>query len=171
MSFYIVQDDLSWPTKDSLAITYKGMYFMGRRREYVGSLTMSYDTLYKIRRAQYEIRTKGFTNVSQNSLVTALGQYAGVLSLAFMLPTPVTLAAGVIAGITGAANERATIIKVCQNGEDYLQQLIYYMDDHKQYDQIKVDVPFLEFIDEKFRIVSGSGILTGVHTKNGWILP
>ncbi|CAM3299339.1 hypothetical protein FITA111629_15235 [Filibacter tadaridae] len=142
---------------------------MGRRREYISNLTMSRDTLYRVRRAQYEIRMQGFTNVSEGKLITALGAYSTVLSLAFMLPTPVTLAAGVISAISGAGNERATIIAVCKNGEDYLQELLYFLDDHPQYDSIRADLPFLEFIDEKFRIVHGKGVLTAVHAKNGWI--
>ncbi len=143
---------------------------MGRRTEYIGNLTLSRDNLYKIKRAQYEIRMQGFTYVDEGKLVSGLNAFATVLSFAFMLPTPVTLAAGVISAMGNIGNDRALVIEVCRNGEDYLQQLEYFFDDNPQYDLIRVDLPFLKFVDEGFRIVQGNGMVTAVHTDGGWIL-
>lgn len=42
-------------------------------------------------------------------IIRLLGAFSSGLSLFCKMPTPVTLAADVIGGITGAANERATI--------------------------------------------------------------
>ncbi|WP_256439072.1 hypothetical protein [Sediminibacillus dalangtanensis] len=42
---------------------------MGRRTEYIRNLTMSRDNLYKIKRAQYEIRMQGFTYVDEGNLL------------------------------------------------------------------------------------------------------
>ncbi len=142
---------------------------MGRRIEYIENLTLSRDKLYKIRRAQYEIRMQGFTNVDEGKLASNLTAFATVLSLAFMLPTPVTLAAGIISAMGNIGNERDIVIKVCKNGEDFLQGLLYYMDDHPNYDLIRVDLPFLEFVDEGFRIVQGNGQITAIHRDGVWI--
>ncbi len=143
---------------------------MGRRIEYIDNLTLSKDKLYKIRRAQYEIRMQGFTNVDEGKLTSNLAAFATVLSLAFMLPTPVTLAAGIISAMGDIGNERNAVIQVCKNGEDFLQELMYFMDDHPNYDLIRVDLPFLEFVNEGFRIVQGEGQITAVHMGNGWIV-
>ncbi|MFT9487403.1 MAG: hypothetical protein ACH0QD_08565 [Tepidibacillus sp.] len=143
---------------------------MGYRKEYIENLTLSRSELYKIRRAQYEIRMQGFTYLDEGQLADNLVAFATVLSLAFILPTPVTLAAGVISAMGNIGSDRDLVIQVCRNGEDYLQGLIYYMDDHPEYDLLKVDLPFLEFIDEGFRIVQGNGAITAIHTGSGWIL-
>lgn len=83
-----------------------------------------------------------------------------------------TLAAGVISAVGGmGVNERKTIIEVCKNGEDYLQSLEYIFDDNPHYQLIRVQLPFLEFIDDGFRIIQGKGTITGIKTSAGWLLP
>lgn len=143
---------------------------MGRRKDTKATLVLSRSQLYSIKRAQFEIRMQGFTYVDEGKLAKNLSAYASILSLAFMLPTPVTLAAGVIAGISSIPSERDTIISMCRRGEDYLQSLIYLMDDNPQYDFVKVELPFLQFVDEEFRIISGYGRLIAVHVGSGWVI-
>lgn len=142
---------------------------MGYRKEYTRTLILSKREINYIKRAQFEMRMDGFKNEDEGKLIQGLSAFTSVLSFAFMLPTPVTLAAGVIAAISSSPSERDTIISVCSNGEDYLEILWNMMDDHPEYDLVKVELPFLEFVDEGFRIVSGFGRIEAIHVGNGWI--
>lgn len=142
---------------------------MSRRKEYSENITVSKSDLFKMNDAQFNIRKKGFEDLNEGILINELGACATVLSLAFMLPTPVTLAAGVISVATSSSmSDREMIIDVCQNGEDYLYTVYRYMKNHPEYNLIKIELPFLEFIDDDFRIVHGEGYITAVHDDGGW---
>lgn len=142
---------------------------MGRRTEYIDTLTLSKDQINKIKRAQFEMRMEGFQNQDEEKLRQKLSAFASVLSLAFMLGTPFTLAAAVISAITPGPSDRDIIITVCRHGEDYLEGLWNIMDDNPNYELLKVELPFLEFIDEGFRIVSGAGRVVAVKDNGIWI--
>jgi hypothetical protein len=143
---------------------------MGRRKEYIDTLILTKDKVYKVKRAQFEMRRYGFEQEDESKLSDALVAFSSVLSLAFMLPTPVTLAAGVISVVASGPSDLDTIIKVCRNGEDYLQEVYDFMYDNPEYDRVEVDLPFLEFVDEEFRIVQGNGQVTRIHSGSGWIV-
>ncbi|GEL77786.1 hypothetical protein [Tenuibacillus multivorans] len=59
------------------------------------------------------------------------------------------------------------------NGIDSLQDdLIEFMNEHTDYSQIQVEVPFVEYElrdGSKFKIVQGNCHISGVLTENGWI--
>ncbi|SHK61471.1 hypothetical protein [Paramaledivibacter caminithermalis] len=144
---------------------------MGTRKEYIDTLTLTKDELYKARRAQAEIRQDGFSQPDESKLVEGLTAFATVLSLMFKLPTPVTLAAGVISAVGGMLpSEIDTLTTVSIMGEDFLDEVYDFLYDNPEYDLVEVKLPFLEFIDEGFRIVQGEGIVTKVHAGSGWIL-
>ncbi|GFN34383.1 hypothetical protein [Tepidimicrobium xylanilyticum] len=103
---------------------------MGRRIEYIDTLTLSKDQINKIKRAQFEMRMKDFQNQDEEKLRQKLSAFASVLSLAFMLGTPFTLAVAVISTITSEPSDRDIIITVCRHGEDYLERLWNIMDDN-----------------------------------------
>lgn len=132
---------------------------MGRRKEYTKVLTLTKEQINSIKRAQFEMRMEGFKNQDKEELIKNLSTFTSILSFAFMLPTPVTLGAAVISAITSSQSDRDTIISVCEDGEDYLEKLFNEMDDNPDYKALVVELPFLEFIDEGFRIVHGSGII------------
>ena len=142
---------------------------MGRRREYIDTLVLSKQEINSIKRAQFEMRMEGFTNQNEEKLRQKLSAFTNVLSFAFKLPTAVTLATAAISAITSSPSERDVIINVCRNGEDYLEQLWNIMDDNPNYELIEVQLPFLEFIDEEFRIVQGRGIVKSVKVGGYWI--
>ncbi|MBU5675907.1 hypothetical protein KQI88_05725 [Alkaliphilus sp. MSJ-5] len=142
---------------------------MGRRKEYIDTLVLSKQEINSIKRAQFEMRMEGFTNQNEEKLRQRLSAFTNVLSFAFKLPTAVTLAAAAISAITSSPSERDVIINVCRNGEDYLEQLWNIMDDNPNYELIEVQLPFLEFIDEGFRIVQGRGIVKAVKVGGYWI--
>lgn len=142
---------------------------MGYRKEYSKTLTLTKSKIKSIKRAQYEIRMKGFNNMNESKLVKALSAFTGVLSFAFLLPTPATLGAAVISSLVDIGSERDSIISVCRTGEDYLESLEYFMDDHPEYDQVKVQLPFIEFVNDEYRIICDNGKITSVHTGDGWL--
>lgn len=142
---------------------------MGIRKEYTENIIVSKSEVFKMKDAQFNIKEEGFKNLDEGTLVDTLSTSTSILSLAFMLPTPVTLGAGVISAATAAStSEREMIIDVCQNGSDYLYTVYRYMKNNPQYDLVKVELPFLEFVDEDFRIVHGDGYITAVHSDGGW---
>lgn len=146
---------------------------MGTRNEYASTLIFSKDQLYQARRAQAEIRQKGFDQKNQTNLIQGLSTFASVLSLMFKLPTPVTLAAGVISLALGSSQSEVNVlISLSIAGEDYLDEVYDFMYDNPDYDLIEVTLPFLEFVEEGFRIVTGIGIVTKVHSSSGhgWII-
>lgn len=142
---------------------------MSRRKEYLEKLVLSKREIEEMERAQFEIRKEGFEAQNEEKLRLGLSAFASVLSMAFMLGTPATLAAAVIAGITSSPSDRETLKITSRHGEDYMRELIYTMDDHPNYELIEVELPFLEFIDEGFRIVSGAGRVTAVKDSGNWI--
>ncbi len=144
---------------------------MGRRREYIDTLTFTKDELYKARRAQALVRNDGFEMQDESRLINGLSIFSTVLSLVFKLPTPVTLAAGVTSAAAGMLpNEIDDVAAVSITGEDYLDELYDFMYDNPSYDLIEVKLPFLEFVDEDFRIIQGRGHVTRVRIKGtGWI--
>ena len=112
-----------------------------------------------------------FEQVNESNLARKLNAFSKIY-IAFLLPSPVTLAASIIAAVTSSPSDREIIIQMCRNGEDYLQQLYYMMDDHPEYQLVKVALPFLEFNSpryETFRIVSGRGQILGIKVEGGWI--
>jgi len=141
---------------------------MSYRKEYVETLVLSKQQLYDFRRAQFKIREDGYINPDQGKLSNGLQLFTGVLSFAFKLPTPLTLSAAVIASVLNFPSELATIKILCQYGENYLQALLYQFDEHPSWEYIEVELPFLEFINEKYRICQGHGILKATRIGGHW---
>ncbi|WII38454.1 hypothetical protein [Paenibacillus thiaminolyticus] len=59
--------------------------------------------------------------------------------------------------------------KYLDNGNRYLIELLTFMDKNKQYDIIRVRLPFLQYyhVDGDIRFVIGQGQVTGVHYRGG----
>lgn len=130
---------------------------MGRRKEYVESFTLTRDEADKLRKAQRAIREHGFENANKNELTNKLAVASGLLSFIYMLPTPVSLGAAIIASLSSIDDVRKTIIQLCKNGELYFVDLVDMFDKNPDYKSVKVRLPLLEFIDEGYRIVQGNG--------------
>lgn len=138
---------------------------MGRRIEYVKSFTLTRDDADKLRKAQREIRRHGFENEDEGKLIDGLSVASGLLSLVYMLPTPVTLAAAIISSLSSIDDVRKVIIQLCKNGELYLVDLVDMFDDNPNYKAVKVRLPLLEFVDEGYRIIQGNGSIDEIITK------
>lgn len=139
------------------------------RDEYVETTIFTENELWKIYDAQHNIRTKGYEDQDESGLASALSASTTILSLAFMLPTPVTLAAGVISIVTLWPSERDNLIRVCEDGEDFWHEAFSMIYTTPDADAIKLKVSYLEFVDEGYRICTQGEILS-IHTPNGWIL-
>lgn len=56
-------------------------------------------------------------------------------------------------------------------GNNFLQTLENFFEDNPQYDLIEANVPFKEFPDQGWRCVTGTGVITRVHSSSGgWII-
>ena len=84
---------------------------------------------------------------------------------------------GVISLALGSTQSEVSIItSLSLAGEDYLDEVYDFMYDNPDYDLIEVKLPFLEFVEEfvekGFRIVTGIGMVTRVHSSSGhgWIM-
>lgn len=140
------------------------------RSEYIETITISQDDLQDFKYGQQYIRTRGYVDQNEDYLKSGLNAVSSILAFAFMLPTPVQLAAGVISFVTSWPSELDEIIEDCQRGEDFLNEAFAAIYNVSNADVIKLKVSYLEFVDEGYRIATQGEIL-GIHTPNGWILP
>lgn len=147
---------------------------MASRIEYAETLVFTREEANKMRLGQWDIKYHGYKNKQQSVLQDALTIIATILSMAFKLPTPVTLAAGVIAtAVSSTQSLLDQYIKMAEDGQDYLQMIVTDIFDANPglYEAVEVELPFLEFLeeDEGYRIVSGNGAIKRLKTENGWI--
>lgn len=142
-----------------------------RTTEYVQDFIVTRDQLYSMKKAQYYMRIKGFTNTNEDALINNLSAFTGVLSFAFMLPTPVSLAAGIISALSAGITSISAITSMSIRGEDYLQNLVYILDEHPEIEQLKISMPCLEFVDQNFRILTGYGSVLKVRAYHEWVYP
>jgi len=95
----------------------------------------------------------------------------GVLSLVFKLGTPVTLAAGVISIVTGMIpSEKAVLQSMVYSGYWNLGYIEDFLVDNPGYDLVEVNLPFIDYTTVGCRFITGSGVVTRVHSGSGWIV-
>lgn len=125
----------------------------------------------KAREAQYAIRKYGFQEKNEGLLISGLSFASSVLSLVFTLPTPVTLAAGVIGLATSAMEtELQSIIRQCRDGEDSISDMIDLLRSNPDWKQIKIKFPTATFLDQNFRILIPKPTIIAIRKNNGgWI--
>lgn len=139
-------------------------------REYASEVVLSKEELEDIKRAQWEIRYKGLQNTNESALTRALQAFTSILSF-FNIPYAASLANTVVSAILSEPSMKDELISLSRSGEDYLQDLIYAMDDHPEWLLVKVKLPFVdvEYNNKTFRLVAGRGAIIAVKVKEGWI--
>lgn len=141
-----------------------------RSRDYGSTVIITNTEIRDIREAQWDIRYYGYQRELKESLISALSAVAGVLSFMFFLPTAFTLGSAVISLITSVSGgEKDAIISACRAGEDYLQELEIMMREHPEWQAVKVRLPFMEFLDYGYRMVSGRGAIEAIKVNGGWL--
>lgn len=58
---------------------------------------------------------------------------------------------------------------MCDAGTKYLYSVLLAMDDHPEYLLVELELPFVEFVEEEYRICGGNGITTRVNVNGKWI--
>lgn len=137
------------------------------RREYTRNMILTLEQFLDIEEAQVAIYDYINGTISESRLRAALGSAAGVLGLIFIKSTP----AGLIAGIVGlldviSENEKRTLLNVIDYG---LRQTINIRSTLRSLNATRADVniAFLEFTDEDFRIVQGMSA-RGYEVNGQW---
>lgn len=146
---------------------------MLRTSEYVSQLELSAADVDKMIDAQLAILNNGFKMTNKDSLTTKLGTVAGILSLVFLLPTPVALAAGVTSMIASNESQRSMCINLCNNGIVGLVKIQSYFRNNPSVKRMRVKFPFLQFADTAnqfatFRIVQGDGLIVEIYDGKVW---
>lgn len=65
--------------------------------------------------------------------------------------------------------------------KDVLQSMVYsgywnlgyiedFLVDNPGYDLVEVNLPFIEYVTEGVRFITGKGVVTRVHLGSGWIV-
>lgn len=139
-----------------------------QRKEYVSKLELSVTDVNKMLDAQLAILDNGFKTTNKGSLQSGLVTAATILSLVFIAPTAVTLAAGVVSLMGSFPSERTMCINLCDKGVVGIARVQSYLRNNKPIKRVRVKFPFLEFVNEKFRIVQGNGLITEVYDGKVW---
>ena len=141
-------------------------------KEYIEELIVTIPSITDMENAQREIYMKGFIGKNQASLADALGPFLTVLGVAFYKSTPVSLATSAVSlFLTINDTDYKKIVRDCLiNGYISLGDLRNKMSKLSGiYTRFAIKVPFLEFTEKRFRIVSGFGIITkGCLNSGHW---
>ncbi|TDL50274.1 hypothetical protein E2R60_22280 [Paenibacillus dendritiformis] len=150
---------------------YSPMYSGGR--EYPEEVELKYNDIVQLLKAQETIYSEGFKNdVDTNDLSWRLSAYGTALGFLAMARNYTALgwATAIVAVLTEMTfNGRTVLRKYLDNGNTYLINLLNFMDNNKEYDIIRVKLPFLQYyhVDGDIRFVIGQGQVTGVHYRGG----
>ncbi|WP_391572307.1 hypothetical protein [Cohnella sp.] len=146
---------------------------MAFTKEYAAKLIFTLDDVRKAERAQRNIYDYGFDQPDEGTLVNKLAAVSGVLSTVFFLSTPASLAAGVFSILGGMMAVEKDILKtMVHEGYWQLGYLEDFLDDNPSYDRLEVNLPFIEYETQGVRFITGKGVVTRVHPRNGggWII-
>lgn len=145
---------------------------MANTSEYVTRLTLSLSDIEKIEEYQNATYSYGFDRPSKASLTSALGPLATILGIVAFIPS--LTAIGVASAVMAAAasltspSQQSSIKAVVYDGYWELGRLKKMMKD-SNWQMIKIDLPFLEFVDEKIRFVSGEGSIQAYYQNGVWV--
>ncbi|CAH8768836.1 hypothetical protein [Paenibacillus dendritiformis] len=146
-------------------------------REYVTELDLNMSEIQDMRATQYAIFEGGFGKENNPNSVKyiadQIGDKATAVGFIFLRYTAVGIATGIINVIAGiASTEKSRLKTLVRDGHYHMQKLENFLRDYKEFDRIKVKLPFIEYntVDGKIRFVIGEGLITGARYKNGgWI--
>lgn len=153
---------------------------MARTREGVSTHIVTLDEVRSIERAQYSMLKDGIIDMNGNkveqALATAISVISIVASIVGKVPTPLGVAVSVVSLALGMSeSEKEYVESISGDGRDWLLEVAKFMNKNPQYDIIEFDFPYLEYYDlkghdEKFKFVTGTGLIKRVHSGNSWII-
>lgn len=150
---------------------YSPMYSGGR--EYPEEVELKYNDIVQLLGAQNTINREGIDKgVDTDDLAWRLGGYATAMGFLAMARNYTALgwASAILAVLAEMTfGGKNLLSKYLDNGNRYLIELLTFMDKNKQYDIIRVKLPFLQYyhVDGDIRFVIGQGQVTGVHYRGG----
>lgn len=140
-------------------------------KEYATKLIFNLASARQAEQAQRAIYDSGIVSPNQNTLATKLSPLAGILSFVFMRYPAVALAAGVISIVSGMIeSEKDVLENLVYAGDRGLLSVIDFLAANPGYDSLEVNLPFIEYVTEGVRFVTGNGVVTRVHSGSGWIV-
>jgi hypothetical protein len=142
-----------------------------RTKEYTKTFIVTKSQLEDMVDAMFTINRHGFSGLDESQLTDGLSAVGSVLSFAFMLPTAVSLSAGIVGALSSGLNNADAYSRMCERGEKYLQHLSIIMDNNPEITNLKIEMPCLEFVDQDFRIFSGYGDVLKVRAYREWVYP
>lgn len=142
---------------------------MSRRSEYTSILTVSKNELEQMMYAQVQVYDFIDEKINSSQLINALGPVSTILGLIFIQSTPVGVAAAVGSIISGITfNEKEMIKAEIDAGLRGLVRLHQSISQNPNIQLAQVKLPFLEFIDYNFRVVTGDGLILGLLINGHW---
>lgn len=142
-------------------------------REFRKILTINYEEAKKIRNAQVDMYVNGIVTPSESSLVSALSASATVLSMAFGVGYPVTLAAAIISMVTNIGpTERDMLDKLVLAGNNGFNSVIRTFENNPTYKTIEIEFPYIEYKKSGSLVAqffTGAGRVKRINTGSGWI--
>lgn len=144
---------------------------MARSTEYATKIILNLTSLRQTERGQRVIYDSGIVSPDGNALTAGLSAVSAILSLIFLKSPAASLSASVISLVSGMfSSEKEQLKSLVYEGYWQLGYLEDFLVDNPQYDQIEVNLPFIEYPDQGVRFISGKGVVTRVHSGTGWII-
>lgn len=143
---------------------------MGRRREYVKNFELTREDIQDMEYAQDDVYDYVSDLKTRDDLIQALGPATGILGLLFLQYTAVGVATTVTGLLVGMVDSEKEALKgAIQRGSRGLRDVKRAIDrDSQNIERVKVDFPYLEFIDEKFGVIQGGGVLRALLINGKW---
>lgn len=141
-------------------------------REYVERLTLTISQIEKLEECQRQSYRHGFETPNQANLAAGLGPVSTVLGIIALIKnhTPTGVASAIIGIVSGLTNQNqlSAIDYLVKDG--YLK-LGYLKDDMRdnRWQAVRIDLPFIEFVDEKIRFISGKGSVQAYYQDGVWV--
>ncbi|AIQ32669.1 MULTISPECIES: hypothetical protein [Paenibacillus] len=142
--------------------------------EYTQVVVMTKSQVSQALTEQNAIIQHGIKVPNSSNFISAVSAVTSVLSLLIFKKTIPSLASGIVAVFSSLfPDEKASAEFMANKGLSFLATVNTAINSSAQYDQIEVQLPFLEYTynnsADNWRFVSGYGTITRLHTPSGWI--
>lgn len=138
------------------------------RKEYSRTLELSFEDIQKLEYAQDDIYD--FINgvINEKTLEKKLEPISSLVGLAFIKSTVVGLVLGIVGLVLGMIpDEKEDLNRLIFNGSRGLRDVKRTMGEAEL---VRVKLPFVEFVNEGFRMIQGKGAIEGYYKDGQWIL-
>lgn len=143
----------------------------GAIKEYIEEVELTEEELRKVYRVQRELYRYTQEEIDKKNLVEFLSDCSSILEWIFKLPTPVQIAGSITNLLLGLESEELDVLNTCLSvGREFLDDVKTHMEDHPEFDKVRMNLPFIEYVGEGFRFIATEGEVLAFHLKNGgWI--